>query len=216
MHPYLMRLGVRPEVQEFFEPHFRAHEDSGLVFNYGDALEHYGFAFHRVPFSDNHWMAGNTNFNMVSRVFLCSSAMEAIAFYHYHYASYPHFENLLFISLGITPNNNQFRWLYENLPGKQFRLVFGSGLLERAGDLKTAAALMGLPLNLTIGGDQVVIQFRLKTYKMPADSFSLSAFEKLSGCRFRVKTMRPKNGGSYFGQLQAAAFNQKTYDTRKI
>src|SRR5437868_1550822 len=99
MHPYLTRLGVRTEVQRFFEP-FTDVGEKGLLFNYGDAVEHYGFAFHRIPVSRNFWIAGNLNFAMVSQVVICSSAMEAVAFFHYHFTRFRCADNLLFLSGG--------------------------------------------------------------------------------------------------------------------
>jgi hypothetical protein len=206
MHPYLTRLGIRQEVQEFFAPYY-GDEVGNLLFNYGDAAEQFGFAFHRIPVSENCWLAGNLNFNMVSRVLICSSAMEAISFYHFKYAVYPHSDNLLFLSLGMRPNTSQFRWISANLPGKEYFLVFGNSLLDKAAELKTAAALLKVPLIISVIADEVNIHFRLKEYVIPLTAFSLSSFEKLSGYRFKIKTARSKNGDSYFEQLKDAALN---------
>jgi len=207
MHPYLTRLGVRQEVQEFFAPYYYTDEQCGLLFDYGDAAEHFGFAFHRIPFSENCWLAGNMNFNMVGKVFICSSAMEAISFYHFNYSFYPCPDNLLFLSVAARPNAGQLRWINENLSGRDCQLVFGNGLLDKVGELKTAAGLLKVPLNISVTTDDVHIHFRLKAYVLPIAEFSLNAFEKLAGYRFKIKTARSKSSGSYFAQLQAAALN---------
>jgi len=207
MHSYLTRLVVRPEVQQYFAPFYLEDRQGNLLFDYGDALEHYGFTFHRIPVSENCWLGGNPDFNLVSHVFICSSAMEAMAFYHYKYSVYPQADRLLFLALGSYPNACQFRWIAENLPGKDYRLVFGNTLLDRVGELVTAAALSRLPLNVRISEDQVTIQFRLKEYKIAIATFSLSAFERRSGYRFAIKTERPKDAESYFSQLRSAALN---------
>lgn len=103
MHPYLTRLGVRPEVQVFFGPYFQSGKQGHLVFNYGDAAEHFGLAFHRIPVSENCWQAGCRGFNRVSLVVICSSAMEAIAFYDFKYSVYTMPDSLLFIAVGTRP-----------------------------------------------------------------------------------------------------------------
>jgi len=207
MHPYLTRLGVRPEVQEFFAPFYMEDVQGNLLFDYGDATEHYGFAFHRVPVSENCWLAGNPDLNLVSKVFICSSAMEAIAFYHFRYADYPQPQCILFLSVGTQPNPAQFRWIAEVLSGRDYRLVFGDPLPDRAGELITAAALSKLPLKISINENHVLVEFRLKLYRMSLTAFSLHAFEKLSRYRFGVRTLRPKNVDSYFSQLKSASFN---------
>jgi len=207
MNPYLTRLGIRPEVQEFFAPFYIEDVQGNLLFDYGDAVEHYGFAFHRIPVSENCWLAGNLDFNLVSRVFICSSAMEAVALYHFKYAVYPQTGRILFLSLGCQPNPAQFRWIAEVLPGRDFRLAFGDTLPDKAGELITAAALAKLPLKVSFNQNLVNIEFRLKLYKMPLAAFSLLGFEKLSGYRFGVSALRPRNSDSYFSQLKSAAFN---------
>ena len=207
MHPYLSRLGIRCEVQEYFAPFYKSDEQGNLVFDYGDAVEHYGFAFHRVPVSELCWMAGNKEFNLVSRVFICSSAMEAIAFYQFKYSVYPYPENLLFLSIGTRPAGCQLRWISENLQGRAFQLVFGNSLLDKVGELVTAAAFSKLPLDVTINTAEVTIYFRLKRYVIPVTTFSVNALEKLSGYRFPVRSARTKNSDSYFSQLKSIAFN---------
>jgi hypothetical protein len=207
MHSYLTRLGIRREVQEFFAPFYTEDVQGNLLFDYGDVAEHYGFAFHRIPVSENCWLAGNLDFNLVSKVFIFSSAMEAIAFYHFKYVTYPQPERILFLSLGCHPNPAQFRWIDQRLPGRDYRLVFGDTLPDKAGELVTAAALAKLPLKISFNENLVIIEFRLKLYRISLAAFSLHTFEKLSGYRFGIRTLRPKTGDSYFSQLKSAAFN---------
>ena len=58
MHPYLTRLGVLPEVQALFEDSYHTAGHGDLIFDYGDAVEHYGMAFHKIPVSNHCWLAG--------------------------------------------------------------------------------------------------------------------------------------------------------------
>ena len=149
-HPYLTHLGVRQEVQDFFAPFIRSDNNNNLLFDYGDVVEHFGMAFHRIPVSENFWIAGSTNFSTVSQVVICSSAMEAIAFFHYNYYRCSRPGQLLFLSTGTQPMAEQFLWLRNNLADKEFLLVFGDDLLGRIAALKTAAAIRALPLSVAV------------------------------------------------------------------
>jgi hypothetical protein len=210
VHAYLTRLRVRPEVQSFFEPFYSSDGTGNLVFNYRDSFEHFGFAFHRVPDSEQVWLAGNTNFQRVRQVFICSSAMDAIAFLNFHYTGFRHAGTLLFISVGTRANAEQLRWINTNLRGKQFTLVSGNDLLGRVGDLKTAAGIRRVPVAVSIDNEQVVIDFRHKVYSLPADAFTLNAFEKASGYRFNIRTSKSNNADGWFSWLKEKTFNPIT------
>lgn len=208
MHPYLTRLGVRPEVQAFFHPHFNADHTGNLVFNYPDGAEHFGFAFHRVPISEHFWIAGNTNFHLVRRVFISNTAMDAIAYLNLNYTAFNQTENLLFLAAGIKPNTGQLRWINRHFSGKTFSLIFSNDILGRICDLKTAAGIRRLPVAVEIAAGQVNIRFRQQQFAFLQEQFSLNAFEKASGYRFNARTLKPKNFNCYLDQLKEKAFNQ--------
>jgi len=207
MHPYLTRLGIRPEVQSFFQPYFNSDGTGNLVFSYQDSFEHFGFAFHRVPDSEYLWMAGNNNFSHIRQVFICGSAMDCIAFLNFNYSAFRHTDNLLFVSTGIRPNADQLRWINENLDGKMFSLVFSNDLLGRICDLKAAAGIRRMPLAISTTGEEIVVYFRHKAYHFLFDEFSLNAFEKQAGYRFNMNTLKPKCADSWFSWLKEKIFN---------
>lgn len=91
------------------------------------------------------------------------------------------------------------------MAGKKYLLVFGKELLDEIGELKTAAGI--LKMLLEVESKFVYVKFRLTEYVLPINTFSLNAFEKLSGYRFSLKTARSKNGGNYLTQLKSAALN---------
>ena len=208
MHPYLTKLGVRPEVQDFFYPYFTSDAAGNLVFNYHDSIEHFGFAFHRVPVAEHFWIAGNTDFHMIRQVFVCGTAMDAIAYLSLNFSSFNHIENLLFLATGVKPNRDQMRWISEHLSSKIFSLIFNRDILGRVCDLKTATAIRRIPVAVGIANEQVIINFRNQQYIFSQEQFSLNAFEKASGYRFNTRTLKPKNFDSYLDQLKKKAFNQ--------
>jgi hypothetical protein len=206
MHPYLMRLGVRPEVQEFFSPFYPADADD-LVFQQGGYREHFGFAFHRVPAGGDFWLAGEVSLALVSQVFIGASAMDALGFLHFHGHHFPGLNNLLFIATGIKPSPLQLSWIRENLNGKKLTLLFPKDLLGSIADLKVAAAFRRMPAAAFLAEkERLKICFRAKEYEFDRQTFSLSAFERAANYRFKVITSKPKHGASFLEQLKAGAF----------
>ena len=196
MHPFLTKLGVAPAVQDFFEPYFITDIEGNLVFSYGDEAEHFGFAFHRVP-PKGFWLAGSSNSAMIRFVFICESAMEAISYFSLNYHSFRQIEQCLFIA-----GDPAFK-----LPGKSCSLIFGKDILGKGRDLITAAKIRNMPLSLLLTDNRVQIRFRQKNYDILQQSFSLSAFEKLSGYRFNLRICKPKKYDCWLDQLKTTTFN---------
>jgi hypothetical protein len=206
MHSFLTRLGVDMQVQQFFEPFFRTDHLGNLLFEYGDGVEHFGFSFHKVPVSQNFWMAGNRNFSQIRQVVICASAMEAVSWLKNKQTAFSNWDGLLMLSIGAAARPVHLRWLTQNLRNKEFRLVFGRDLLGRLTDLKLAAAIRGCPLEIHIENEQVVICFRSRHFSFSQEVFSLSAFEHAAKYRFGISADKPKDFDSYFDLLKATAF----------
>ena len=206
MHPYLTRLGVRPEVQQFFRPFYEADDIGNLLFAYGGDWEHFGFAFHKIPMTDSFWMAGNLQFEQVRLVVLCASALDAVSWLNKKLNIFPQLENMLFLSLGAGINDGKLLFLREHLAGKQYRLLFGNDLLGRMADLKLAAAIRGWPLLLYLAEkQQLIVEFRGRQFTFSQEHFSLFAFEKAARIRFGVATDKPKSLNTFFDELKAGA-----------
>lgn len=205
MHPYLIRLGVSPEVQAYFFPFYNTDETGNLLFVYGDGFEHFGFAFHRVPLSENFWVAGNTNFSQVRQVIICSSAMAAISWLNKNYYSLSNSENRLFLSTGAGVQLAHIRWINLHLRDRDFCLVFGRDILGRIADLKLAAGIRGWPLEIYFNNDKIIVAFRSRTFSFSQETFSLNAFEKAAGYRFHIPTPKPKGHDDFFEELKANA-----------
>jgi len=204
MHPFLTRLGVRPQVQHFFSEYYTTDNTGNLVFAYGAQTEHFGLGFHRVPLSNELWKAGEINFSTVRQVIVCSSAMEAIAYFGFNFSSFNRAGNPLFLATGARPQSAQINWITQNLSGKAFTLIFGNDLLGRICDLKVAAGIAKIPAAITFNpDDNIKVTFRNAEYVIPADTFSLNAFEKASGYRFGIRTSKPKEYDSFLDQLKS-------------
>src|SRR4051812_42042970 len=101
MNDYLTRLGVPPQIQQFF-----AVEEP--IFDYGNETEHFSEIIHRVPATNNLWMAGN---QFARQVIIAFSAMEAIAYLTLHETNYQNFNDLLFIATGSRISKGQLTWI---------------------------------------------------------------------------------------------------------
>jgi hypothetical protein len=206
MHPYLTRLGVRPEVQAYFRPCYRTSDLGNLLFPYGDEGEHFGFAFHRVPVTDDCWLAGSIHFPQVRMVILSTSALDAVSWLNKKYNAFTATENLLFVALGGGISDAQLHWIRDKFSRKKCHLIFSNDLLGRLADLKVAAALHGWPLSLYADPEEkVTINFRTANFCFSQETLSLSAFERAAGIRFGVSTSKPRKYNSFFEELQAEA-----------
>jgi hypothetical protein len=206
MHPYLTRLGIRPEVQEFFAPFYSADSVGNLCFRYGEELEHFGFAFHRVPVSADFWLAGNLNLSQVRQVIISASALDGVSWLNKKAAFLSHTENLLFLSTGAGVNDQHIRWINMHLQNKECCLINGRDLPGAMADLKLSAAIRRVPLAVYFADGRISVSFRLRTFSFSPETFSLSAFEKSSGFRFGIRTEKPKEHLTYFDELKAEAF----------
>jgi len=206
MHPYLTRLGVRLEVQEFFSPFLYSDEFGDLYFPYSVGAEHYGLGFHRLPLSCGCWLAGNLELMQVSQVIVCASAMEAVAWLALHAHEFADWHSLLFFSAGGAVHPEHIHWLRENCRDKRVFFACGNDLLGRLSVLKLAAGLCGFTLQVRcLAEEKVQIRFRGQDYLFSPENLSIHALEKVSGFRFRVVTSAAKNYNSFFEQLKAAA-----------
>ena len=83
---------VPAEVQALFNIH-------ELLFTYGDNFEHFDTGFHRVPTTQNIWLAGK---DLSREVVITSTAMEAIAYLSVNLYRYPDLNALSFIAVAAT------------------------------------------------------------------------------------------------------------------
>jgi hypothetical protein len=206
MHAYLTRLGVDEEVQRFFAPYYRSDNGGNLIFDYKGETETFGFAFHRIPVTNHLWLAGNENPRIAGQVFICSSAMEAIAFLALRKMAFPDISRLLFIAVGAAISDRQLEWLISSVAEKKYTLLFANDFLGKVADLKIAAGIRRIPVSVWEQEDLTAINFRYQNYTIDTISFSLNTVEKLTGHRFGVRTIKPKGYLTFFEQLKSGAF----------
>jgi hypothetical protein len=193
MNALLTRLGVSPEIQAFFNA------SDELTFNYGDTDEHYGDCFHKVPTSQNLWVAGNET---ASDVIVTYSAMEAIAFITIHRQRYAKLEQLAFIAVGNRLHAEQVNWIRQNFRKRRFTLVFGKDLLGHITDIKLAAGLKNFDIRMFHAYQKVMIYRKDQLHIFNNELLSLHTFQQAFGLRSRIRTRKPTQSLTFLDQLK--------------
>lgn len=180
----LNKLNIREEVQMYFKNDYTINSHGDLVFCYGNACEYYGARGHQTPFTHELWVAGNKNFHLTRQVFICSSAMEAMAFFSLRYDSFPQKDFLLFIAIGTSPKKTQYQALRELVRMKKVALVMGNDFFGRLCDIKIVAGIKEIILNLYMINEQRInVQLSGKGFQFEQSILTLNALEKASGLR---------------------------------
>lgn len=193
----LQRLGIRQEVQSFFASYYNAHHDE-LIFDYGNTIEHFGFHFHRIPVTEELWVAGAVD--LALEVLICGSALDAMAWLHFNYGYLKCIDHWACIALGASPSKTQTDWINHHLPKKRFHLLFGRDPLGHICDLKVAAWIRKKPLRIASSPNGYRVMFRSQEYLL--EQLTLSAFERASGYRFNMPAHKPKYANSFTEQLK--------------
>lgn len=190
----LERLGIRPEARSFFAPYLTNTCES-VIFKYGNSSEHTSEIFHRIPTTEETWTAGETA--IAKHIFICGSAMDAVAWLHFHYFVYRS-DSLFFVAVGASPSKTQIESIRST--GKQYHLVFSNDPLGAICDLKVASWLRGTPLKIIAADDRFTVTFKNQHYTL--ETLSLNALEKAARFHFNIPTQKPKKFNTYFEQLK--------------
>jgi len=204
MHAFFQWLGIDPQIQSWLEPFTESDAAGNLLFKYDNEAESYGIRFHRVPVTNGMWLAGPPQMAVIKKIVICSSAMEAVAWLHFHAATLRGLDDILLMATGNSLSYAKRAAIGKLGEHKSYVLVNENSLLGTVMDLTVAAAIRRQPIAIRHDDGHMVILFRNKTYRVQADDLSLNAFSKQAGFRFRCATSRPLNHLSWLQLLLAA------------
>lgn len=193
MNTYLTRLGVSPEIQAFFNA------GAELIFHYGDMEEYYDKDIHKVPTTQNLWMAGSET---AGQVIVTYSAMEAIAFITIHRQHYPNLAGLAFIAIGNRLKAAQIEWIRKHFRGRRVTLVFGNAPLGQITAIKFAAGIKNRPVRIFHISGQIIIHQQEKRHVFKQEQLSLHAFRQAFGFRSCIRTRQPLLALTFLEQLE--------------
>lgn len=195
---YLERLDIHPKVRSFFQPFLHKITNKEITINYHDSIEHLTPDFHRIPITENHWIAGNIA--IASQLIISSSAMDAIAWLNQNHNRYRDLNDLAFISLGACPITSHAAIIQQYAPHKKLHFLFSNDPAGALCDLKLASYIRDQPIKITYLNHQYHILFQYKTYIF--HYLSLNALEKQSRHNFHIRTHKPEKHGTYYQQLR--------------
>ncbi|RYX80006.1 hypothetical protein EON73_05890 [bacterium] len=191
---YLTRLGVLNEVQALFQNTFNVDDNlGGISFDYGDdTIEHFTFAFHKIPSIPAFWKAGIMDNNIITDVIIGSSAMNIIAYMSYKFKYFSENANILFLSTGSRLYDSQLEYI-KTFKNKRITLVFNNDFFGRTADIKVAAALLNLPIKISLEQENVIITFKEQSITFDLLTVSLNTFIKAFSVRIpKLKTKKSK------------------------
>lgn len=204
---YLTRLGILDDVQALFVNTYEIDATlGGILFDYGDdELEHYGFAFHKVPSVPTFWKAGCIDTNIVTDVIIGSSALNIIAYMSYKFRSYSENANILFLSAGSRLYNSHLD-LIRSFKNKRITTIFDNDFLGKVADIKVASAFLGHNVVFTLDQDQVVVEYRESIHTFETSTLSLDAFRKAFKVRIPLLRTHKSKGLNFIQDHIKLAF----------
>ncbi len=205
---YLEELGFKNKVLDFFEPYFVINSSDCVGFEYYvnlklQATEYCSKEGTRIPSTSGIWITGSDSPPLVRNLYLFSSALEALSFFHFFTDKLRYPEQIAIISLGILPSLaqvNQLKTVYRNA---KIHFVFEAALLGRVFDCRLFLWIKNKDGKFSFIKERnaISIDFRCKTYQISVSQLSLFAFEKRLGLRSGIRTHKPPVNFNSFYEL---------------
>lgn len=131
------------------------------------------------------------SWQQASHILISPSLDSAKTFINNHHSSFPDSRKLLCIPIGLIPSKAVIQEYIPRLKNKKIILLMPDDLLGRIADIKLAVWLRRKEVRLTYyQAGTIQIAFKNKTYHFPEHKISLSAFEKASGFRSKIRTYK--------------------------
>ncbi|WP_345948990.1 hypothetical protein ABDD95_19270 [Mucilaginibacter sp. PAMB04274] len=202
----MTKLGIPAIIQQHCLPYLETDQNRNISFSFGDGYEIFGPGRHWVPVTQGLWFAGALDDPGIRHLIIGHSAMELIAFLTLHRHLFDDLNRILLVATGSGLHSSQLSLIRDSCEGKSCAFIFGKDLFGRIADLKAAASLRKLPVSISLRSDEcLTVIFRSRHFVFTQNSFSLNAFERSSGFRFRIHSYKPKSASSYLHQLERRA-----------
>ena len=133
---YLAEIGFKNKILDFFGPYFTTNSSDLVCFEYRSdlklqATEHCSKEGSRIPSTSGIWLAGSECPPLVRNLYLFSSALEALSFFHFFTDKLQYPEQIAIVSAGILPSNPQISQLKTAYRNEQIHLVYDDYNLGR-------------------------------------------------------------------------------------
>lgn len=203
----LGKIGFKSEVLSFFRP-FLTSSSELAAFEYMDngvptAVEYLSVDGSLVPSTSGLWTSGAENRFQVRDLYLFSSALEAISFFHFYKEKLRFPGQVGIVSLGLLPSFSQFHALRKVYANAKFHFVFAADLLGRVLDCRASlwTKQKSAGFLLARNSELVSVAWRGREFLVDTSKLSLHAFEKLLKLRSGVRTHKPPKPFNSFYEL---------------
>lgn len=187
-------------LERYFKGTYVLGHDGKLDFVFSDGVSESFHSYqHRMALSSGIWY-NSPGLSTCSSLYICSSAMEAVAFATLEHAKLADLDQSCWIVLGLNCE------LPRNVPefcfGRKINLLYGRDLLDVIRAVKICVSLKGFLVNFWLREDLLECHFRGRSYVFAVEGFSLSRLKQATGFRDYSSMKRPFGVNSFMDQLR--------------
>lgn len=171
-----------------------------LLFDYYNGQsEQFGENGHLVPLDGGFWSSRSVDFNIISQVYICSSAMEAIAFIHFNSSRFNRPCELLFIA--ISPHYTYPGEIFKELGKVKINLVLGCGLIDTLRAIRFCMDYLGVVAHFTLQDEHIFFRFSEHVLFIPQHCFSIRKVFLMANIRPFFRQHLPKSKISFLHEF---------------
>ncbi|RZK40249.1 MAG: hypothetical protein EOO90_15715 [Pedobacter sp.] len=187
-------------LERYFKGTYDRGVDGEINFIFSDGIsESFHLGKHQIALSTGIW-CNLPGVLTGSSLYVCSSAMEAVAFAMLQDINLADLDQSCWIVFGL--NCPPPGVVPEVCFSRKINLLFGRDLLDVLRAVKICVSLKGFYINFWLLEDQLSCQFRGRSYIFPVEGFSLSRFKQATGFRDYSSMKRPFGAESFLDQLR--------------
>ena len=175
---------------------FRTDILGDLLFDYHNGQsEYFGAKGHLVPPDGGFWSSRSVDLNIISQVYICSSAMEAIAFLYFNAARFNRQREILFIAIG--PRYTYPVELFKQLGKVRINLVLGNSLIDILCAVRFCMDYKCTEVHFTLQDESVVFRFSELVFYIPQHRLCLRQVFLMANIRPFFRQYLPKSKISF-------------------
>jgi len=187
-------------LDRYFKGTYECRHDGKLDFVFSDGIsESFHLGQHQMGISSGIWYS-SPGLLTCGSVYVCSSAIEAVAFTVLMGKKLADLDQYCWIVFGL--NCPLPAIVPEFCFGRKINLLFGRDLLDVLRAVKICVSLKGFSVQFRLCEDRLSCRFRGRSYTFPVEGFSLSRFKQATGFRDHSSMKRPLGADSYFDQMR--------------
>jgi hypothetical protein len=192
---------IHAVLERYFKGTYERDYDGKLDFVFSDGVsESFHSGKHQMAISSGIWYS-SSGLLTGNSLYVCSSAMEAVAFAVLQDAMLANLDHFCWIAFGLDCQ------LPGGVPefcfGSKIHLLFGRDLLDVLLMVKICVSLKGFLVHFWLFEDQLSCHFRGRSYIFHVEGFSLSRFKQATGFRDYSSVKRPQGADSFLDRLRS-------------